>query len=159
MPSQYSKSSIENAIKARVAAKGFNLNVKKGEGKGIASTTPTISDLISVIADSLSTVLTEEEGSAELVAKDFKIGPPGLQQPVATKAPPGETNVVFDMTTDPNFFTWLETLHSLLQSSYPEPGYGAPDVFATALKSLLSLKPSSLKGKITSGSSKVKVTV
>lgn len=159
MPGQYSKTTIENAIRARVLAKGFNLNVQKGEGKGIANTTPTISDMISVIADSLSTILTQGTQSAKLVAKDFAIGPPGLQQPVATQAIPGQNNVVFDMTTDPAFFTWIETMHSLLQASYPEPGYGAPDVFATALKSLLSLKPSSLNGKITSGSSTIKVTV
>jgi hypothetical protein len=159
MPGQYSKSTIQNAIKARVLAKGFNLNVQKGEGKGISNTTPTISDIIDVVSDSLSTILSQGTFSANLVAKDFAIGPPGLQQPVATKAIPGQNNVVFDMTTDPTFFTWIETLHSLLQASYPEPGYGAPDVFATALKSLLSLKPTSINGKITSGSSTIKVSV
>jgi hypothetical protein len=158
MPGQYSKSTIFGTFQAKATAKGFNLAPPKGEGKGISNTTPTMNDLLEAIAEGVSDILTKGTNSASLVARDFKIGPPGLQQPVATKAIPGQNNVKADMTTDPTFFTWIETFHSLLQASYPEPGNGSPNVFATALKSLLSLKPTSINAKITSGSGSIKVT-
>jgi hypothetical protein len=52
----------------------------------------------------------------------------------------------------------METFHSVLQGVYPEPGNGSPNVFATALKSLLAQKPTSITAKITQGSGKIKVT-
>jgi hypothetical protein len=159
MAKQYDKDTILNALKLRVAQKGFKLNVKKGDGEGIHSTTPTTIDLLEGIAEATSDILTKGTNSAEIIANDFSIGSPGIQQDVATVAFGAETNVVFDMTTDPQFFTWIETFHSLLNAVYPEPGSGAPDVFATALKSLVGLKPTALNGKITKGSSKVKVTI
>lgn len=158
MGKQYDKNTFVAEFQQKVSAKGFVWKVQKGEGKGIANTTPTMLDLMEAIAEALSDILGAGNLPADLVAASFKIGPSGLQQPVATKAPPGATNVKADITTDPKFFTWVETLHSLLQASYPEPGNGAPNVFATALKTLISLKPTEIKAKITDGSSKVKVT-
>lgn len=158
MAKQYDKSTIFNALKLRVAQKGFSLNVQKGGDNRIAGTTPTLIDMLEGIAEATAELLNSGTLSAEFVANDYKIGPPGLQQPVATVVNPPETNVLFDVTTDPAFFTWMETFHSLLQTPYPEPGYGSPDVFAIALKALIPLKPTELKGKITKGSSKVKVT-
>lgn len=158
MAGQYSKATIFAILQQKVAAKGFILPVQKGEGKGIANTTPTLVDMLEALAEALEAQLSKGSLPADLVANSFKIGPTGLQQDVATKATPGQTNVVFDITTDPKFFTWIETLHGILQGSYPEAGYGAPSTFALALKTLLSSKPTSLTGKITEGSSKVKVT-
>ena len=159
MPKQYDKQTVFNTLKTKVTSKGINLQVQKGGDNRIANTTPTAVDLLEGISEAISDVLTAGTNSAEIVAKDFKIGPPGLQQPVATKANPPETNVIADMTTDPKFFTWLETFHSLLQTPYPEPGNGSPSVLATALKTLVSIKPTELKGRIVSGSSKIKITV
>lgn len=158
MAEQYSKDTIFGTFQDKAKPKGFKLDVKKGEGEGIANTTPTLNDLLEAVAEGISDILTKGSNSANLVAKDFKIGPSGQQQPVAVKATPGETNVEADMTTDTKFFTWIETFHSLLQASYPEPGNGSPNVFAIALKSLLSQKPTSIKAKITSGSGSIKVT-
>jgi hypothetical protein len=159
MAKQYDKDTIFNAMKLRVASKGFKLLIKKGDGEGIHNTTPTTIDLLEGISEALSDILTKGTNSAEIVAKDFKIGPPGIQQDVATVAFGADTNVKADMTTDPKFFTWIETFHSLLGTVYPEPGNGSPNVFATALKTLVSLKPTALNAKITKGSSKVKVTI
>lgn len=159
MPKQYDKGTIFNIIKTKVAAKGIYLPVQKGGDNRIANTTPTTVDLLEGISEAISDILTAGTNSAEIVAKDFKIGPPGLQQPVATVVNPPETNVIADMTTDPAFFTWMETFHSLLQTPYPEPGNGSPNVFAIALKALIPLKPTEIKARINSGSSKVKVTV
>lgn len=158
MAKQYSKKTISDIFKQKAQAKGFQIRVTKGEGKGIANITPTLVDMIDAFAEGMEDILQSGDKSADLVAKSFKIGPAGQQQPVATKAGPGQTNVVADMTTDPGFFTWMETLHSLLQAPYPEPGNGSPSVFAIALKALISLKPTSIKAKISEGSSKVKVT-
>lgn len=158
MAKQYDKDTIFNLLKLRVASKGFNLKPNKGDG-GLANTTPTTIDLLEGISEGLSDVLTKGTNSADIVAKDFKIGPIGLQQPVATKAFGAETNVVADATTDPQFFAWIETFHSLLSAAYPEPGLGAPNVFATVLKTLVSMKPTKINAKITTGSSKVKVTI
>ena len=159
MAKQYDKETIFNALKLRVAQKGFQLNVQKGGDNRIASSTPTLVDMLKGIAEATAELLNSGNLSAELIANDYKIGPPGLQQPVATVINPPQTNVIFDITTDPTFFTWLETFHSLLQASYPEPGNGSPSVFATALKTLVSIKPTEIKARIDSGSSKVKVTV
>lgn len=156
MAKQYDKSTILNALKLRVAQKGFNVNVDKSKtGPGV----PMVQDLLEGIAEAVSDALTKGTNTGVLRAKDFNIGPPGIQQPVATKAFVGETNVVFDMVTDPQFFIWMETFHSLLNTSYPEPGYGAPDVFAMVLKVLIAMKPKAIKGKITSGTSKFNVTI
>lgn len=159
MASQYSKENILNILKEKVSAKGFVLDVEKGDKKGIAKTTPTLLDMLEALAEALEAQLEKGDKDASLVASDFKIGPSGQQMEVATKSQPGEVNVKFDATTDPKFFTWIETLHSLLQNTYPISGYGSPNSFAIALKTLLSNKPTSLTGKIIKGSSKIKVTV
>lgn len=157
MSKQYSKKTLLEEFENKVEAKGFELNVKKGDG--IARDTPTLIDFMEAMAEALSEILEDGDKDANLVASSFKIGPAGMQQPAAHKASPGQTNVVADITTDPQFFTWIETFHSLLQGVYPEPGNGSPNVFATALKALVSLKPTEIKAKITEGSDKVKISV
>lgn len=152
MGDQFDKSTILNKLKAKVSAKGFDLNVDKGD---LAKGTATILDLLDIIAETMADILfTDQQKDGTIKASDIKIGPDGLQQPHAYK----EATVKYDATTDPKFFTWLESLHAILQGVYPEPGYGSPNVFLTALKTLLAQKPSSLTGKITQGSGKVKVT-
>jgi len=152
MPDQFDKSTILNKLKAKVQAKGFDLNPDKSKmAKGV----PTILDMLDIIAESMADLIySEQNKNGTFAASEMKIGPTGLQQPQAYK----EATIKCDFTTDPKFFTWMETLHSLLRGVYPESGYGAPNTFAMALKTLLAQKPSSLTGKITKGSSKVKVT-
>jgi hypothetical protein len=156
MPNQYSKDLFKATFSKYALQKGFKM---PPEGDtDMPAGTPTMADLLEAIAEALQEIFEQGALPAKLQAATFKIGPPGPQQPVATKAMPGTTNVKADMTTDPTFFGWIETFHSLLQASYPEPGYGSPDVFATALKTLLAQKPTSINAKITDGSTKVKVT-
>jgi hypothetical protein len=157
MAGQYSKEVILAKLREKVVAKGFSLQ-PQGDTQ-LPAGTPTIDDALQVIAESLAEILEKGTLPAKLQSSSFKIGPQGIQQPVATKAMPGMNNVKFDMTTDPTFFTWAETFHGLLQAVYPEPGNGSPNVFATALKALLALKPTSLNGKIISGSATTKVTI
>lgn len=159
MPKQYDKKTFLEEFEKRITQKGFVWKVEKGDKKGIAKTTPTLMDLMEAIAEALSEILSNGDKPAKLVANSFKIGPSGQQLPVATKAPPGVNNVKADMTTDPSFFTWIETFHSLLQGTYPEPGQGSPSTFAIAMKSLISLKPKEIKAKIIEGSSKVSITI
>jgi hypothetical protein len=90
-----------------------------------------------------------------MVASNFKIGPSGQQKPAAYK----DGTVKSDVTTDPKFWAWMETFHSLLQGIYPEPGNGSPDVFANTLKTLISLKPSSITAKIIDGSGSINITI
>lgn len=152
MPDQFDKRTIFNKLKSKVQAKGFNLNVNRSD---LPKGTATIEDLLEIIAESLSEALSQDQvKTGTIKAKDLKLGPTGLQLPMAYK----NAKVKYDITTDPKFFAWLEAFHSLLQAVYPEAGYGAPNVFGTALKTLLALKPSSLTGRITEGSGKVKTT-
>jgi len=152
MADQFAKQTVLNKLKAKVQAKGFNLNPDKGDmAKGVT----TILDLLDIIAETVADVFyTDQQKAGTIKASNLKIGPAGLQQPHAYK----EAKVKFDATTDPKFFAWMETFHAILQGIYPEPGWGAPNVFGSAMKTLLSSKPSSLTGKIIEGSSKVKVT-
>jgi len=152
MPDQYDKSSFFNKFKQKAQAKGFELNPDKGK---MSKNVPTLLDLLEAIAEALDEIIIKDQDKPGTIkAKNLKLGPTGLQQPAAYK----EAKIKSDFTTDPKFWTWMESLHSILQGVYPEPGNGSPDVFATAMKILLSQKPSSLTGKITEGSSKVKVT-
>jgi len=152
MGDQFSKQTILNKLKAKVQAKGFNLNPEGEMAKG----TTTILDFLDIIAETIADVFyTDQQETGTIKANSLKIGPGGLQQPHAYK----EAKIKFDTTTDPKFFVWLESFHSILQGIYPEAGYGAPNAFGIAMKTLLSLKPSSLTGKIIEGSSKVKVTI
>jgi len=152
MAGEYDKATILAKLKEKVQAKGFDLNPDSSK---MSKVSKSILDMLDVIADSMSVILSQEQiRTATLKANSLKIGPSGLQQPIATKT----GTVKFDMTTDPKFFTWMETLHGILQGVYPEPGYGSPSTFAMALKTLLATKPTSLTGKITTGSGSVKVT-
>lgn len=152
MPDQFDKNTILGKFKQKAAAKGFDLNVKKAD---LPKNTPTILDLLTAIAEALDEIIVKDQTkSGTIKAKNLKLGPTGLQQPAAYKT----AKVKSDFVTDPKFWTWMETFHSILQGVYPEPGNGSPDIFATTLKLLLSQKPSSITGKITDGSGSVKVT-
>jgi len=149
----YDKNNIFAVLQDKVSAKGFNLDPDKSK---MAKNTPTTKDLLEAIAETLSEILSQDQSKeAVLEGSSFKIGPSGLQNPVSYKG----ATIKADMSTDPAFFTWFETLTGLLQAVYPEPGLGSPSVFATALKVLIGLKPTSLTGKITDGSGSVKVTI
>jgi hypothetical protein len=153
MADRFSKNNILAILREKVQAKGFNLNPDKSKMSKVAV---TIADLLDVLASSLSEILSQEEiRNATIKASSLKLGPSGLQNAIATK----DMAVKFDITTDPQFFTWIETLHGILQAVYPEAGYGAPNTFAMALKTLIGAKPSSLTGKINEGSGSVKVTI
>lgn len=152
MADQFDKKTFLDKFKQKSRVKGFELNPDKSK---LPKNFPTTLDLLEIVAETLAEVLYQDQNlSGTLKAKDFKIGPSGLQQPVAYKT----ATVKADATTDPKFFTWMETFHSVLQGVYPEPGNGSPNVFATALKSLLASKPTSITAKITQGSGKIKVT-
>lgn len=152
MPDQFDENSFTTKFKQKAAAKGFNMSVDRSE---LPPNTPVIQDLLEAIAEALDEIFIKDESLAGTIkAKSLKLGPTGLQQDVAYKG----ATVKSDASTDPKFWTWMETLHSLLKVPYPEPGNGAPNVFAIALKALLALKPKNLSAKITDGSSSVKVT-
>jgi hypothetical protein len=153
MADQFAKATILNKLKAKVQAKGFNLNPDKSD---MAKNVPVLLDILDIIAETVADVFyTDQDKDGTVKANTFKLGPDGAQQPHAYK----EAKVKFDSVTDPKFFTWMETFHSLLQGVYPEAGYGAPNTFGSTLKTLLSQKPTSLTGKIIEGSKKVKVTI
>ena len=152
MPDQFSKDTFLTKFKDKAAAKGFELNPDKDE---MSKNVPVLLDLLEAIAEALDEIIfKDQDKTGTIKAKTLKIGPAGLQQPAAYK----EAKVKSDFVTDAKFWTWMESFHSVLQGVYPEPGRGAPDVFATAMKVLLSQKPSSITGKIIEGSKKVKVT-
>lgn len=152
MSDQFGKSTFTTKFKQKAVAKGFNMSVDKSE---LPPNTPVIQDLLEAIAEALDEIFVKDETLAGTIkAKSLKLGPTGLQQDVAYKG----ATVKSDASTDPKFWTWMETFHSLLKISYPEPGSGTPNVFAIALKALLAFKPKSLSAKITDGSSSVKVT-
>jgi len=148
---QFSKRVILDKLKAKVQAKGFELDPDKSK---MAKDVVTILDMLNIIAESIADLMVEQDKTGTITAKDIKLGPSGLQQPGAYK----EAKIKFDTTTDPKFFGWLEAFHAVLRGVYPEPGYGSPNKFNIALKTLLARKPSSVTGKITEGSKKVKVT-
>jgi len=149
---QFDKSSFLNKFKQKARAKGFELNPDKDK---MAKNCPTILDLLDAIAEALDEIIVQDQDKPGTIrTKNLKLGPSGLQQPAAFK----EAKVKSDYTTDPKFWTWMESFHAILRGVYPEPGNGSPDVFASAMKSLLAQKPSSITGKIIEGSSKVKIT-
>jgi hypothetical protein len=150
---QFSKSNIFDKLKNKAKLKGFELAPDKSK---MSKNVPTVQDLMEIVAEAISEILSQDEtSSATLKAQSFKIGPTGLQKPVAYK----DATVKADITTDSSFFTWIESFHSLLQVPYPEPGLGAPSVFAIALKTLIAMKPTSITAKITDGSGSVQITI
>lgn len=149
----FSKEAILAVFAKKATAIGFNMNPDKSK---MAQGVMTTADLMDIVSTSISELLSQEElRTATIRTTGIKIGPTGIQKPITNK----DAQVKFDITTDPNFFAWLETFHGLLQAVYPEPGYGSPNVFATALKSLIAQKPTSLTGKIVEGTDKVKITI
>ena len=152
MADQFAKKTFFDKFKNKARTKGFNLNIDKSK---VPQNFPSTLDLLEIVAETLEEVLHKDQSlSGTIKAKDLKIGPSGMQQPVAYKT----AKVKADATTDPKFFTWMETFHSLIQVPYPEPGFGAPNVFATALRALSAQKPTSITAKIIDGSKKVKIT-
>jgi hypothetical protein len=151
MADQYSKSTIFGKFKEKAKAKGFDLSPDRSK---MSKVCPTNQDLLEAIAEAMTDILNNGNLPGTLKASSLKIGPSGLQQPVAYKT----ATVKADIVSDSKFFTWMETLHGLLQAVYPEPGFGSPDTFAMALKTLLGMKPTSITAKITQGSGSVKVT-
>ncbi len=116
---------------------------------------PTILEILDAVAGAMSDILHDQDSTATLTAQNFKIGPSGLQKPAAYK----DGTVKSDATTDPNFWAWMEAFHGFLDGVYPEPGNGSPDVFATALKSLVGQKPTSITAKIIDGSGSINISI
>lgn len=151
MADQFDKETILAKFREKAQAKGFELHRDKSK---MSNGYPAIEDLLDAVAEALADIFHNEDEPGVLKAQNFKIGPSGIQKPAAYK----DGAVKADIVSDPAFFTWIETFHGLLQGVYPEPGNGAPDVFAMALKSLLAQKPTSITAKIIDGTDKVKVT-
>jgi hypothetical protein len=152
MPDQFDKDSFLNKFKQKAQAKGFELKPDKSK---MAKDVPTLLDLLDAIAEALDEIIVKDQDKPGTIkAKSLKIGPSGQQQPAAYK----EAKVKSDATTDRKFWSWMEAFHAKLRGVYPEPGKGAPNVFANSMKSLLAKKPKSITGKIIEGSKKVKVT-
>ena len=152
MPDQFSKGTILTKLQEKVSAKGFILEPDRSK---LPDGTPTMGDLLEAIAEAFAELIsTDEAVKGTIKASEIKLGPSGLQQPAAFKT----SDIKSDITSDPKFWAWMQTFKGMLQASYPEPGLGAPNVFATALKALLATWPSEMKGKVTSGSGTVKVT-
>jgi hypothetical protein len=152
MADQFQKDTFFNKFKEKASAKGFELFPNRSD---MANGVPLMVDLLEAMSEALDDIFYNDQNlPGSIKASSLKLGPDGLQQPAAYK----EATVKSDATTDPQFWAWMETFHGLLQAVYPEPGFGAPDTFALALKALLAQKPSSITAKITQGSGTVKVT-
>lgn len=152
MSDQFDKQTILAKLNEKASAKGFNLSPARDK---MAQSVPTIVEILDSIAGAVSDILHDQDTQATMVAQNFKIGPQGLQKPAAYK----DGTVYSDASTDPTFWAWMESFHAFLEGIYPEPGNGSPDVFATALKALISQKPSSLTAKIISGSSSINISI
>lgn len=152
MPDQFDKRTILTKLQEKFQAKGFILEPDRSK---LPAGTPTMGDMLDAMAEALAEIIsTDELSKGTIKASEIKLGPSGLQQPAAFKT----SDIKSDITSDPKFWAWMEIFKGLLQASYPEPGMGAPNVFATALKALLAAWPSEMKGKVVSGSATVKVT-
>jgi hypothetical protein len=150
---QYDKNYILDKLKTKAQSKGFDINPDKSK---MSKNVSTLLDMLDLFAETISEVLSQEEiNPGTIKTSSLKIGPTGIQVPAAAK----DMTVKFDITTDPTFFSWIEMFHGLLQAVYPLPGYGAPNTFAIALQSLLSMKPTSLTGKVVEGSGSVKISI
>lgn len=153
MADQFDARTILDKFQQKMSAAGFELNPNRNE---MARDVVTIDDALEILAESLADLFSvDEDLTATIKAANVKIGPTGAQKPAAYK----DGLVKADATTDPQFFAWMEALHTVIQGTYPEPGKGSPNVFATALKSILSLKPTSITAKIIDGSSSVKISI
>lgn len=153
MADQFDANTIKEKLREKVAAIGFELNPDRSE---MSRDVVTIDDMLDILGEALGDILyNDEDLTATIRASNIKLGPAGEQRNAGYK----DALVKFDATTDPQFFTWVEALHTIIQGSYTEPGNGSPDVFAIAMKALLSNKPSSITGKIIQFSSTVKVTI
>jgi len=152
MGQSFGNNNINSTLTDKVYADAFNVSPERDK---MSKNVPTLVELVSVISEALSDLIGAGNLTATIGTTGINIGPIGLQKPMSYK----DATVTFDATTDPTFWSWMESFHALLQGVYPEPGDGSPNVFATALKALISQKPTSLTGKITTGSQNVKVTI
>jgi hypothetical protein len=152
MAQSFSKDNIDSTLTNKVSADAFNTSPERDK---MSKRVPTLVELVSVIAEALSELIGAGNLTATIGTTGIKIGPRGQQKPISYK----DAIVTFDATTDPKFWSWLEAFHAFLQSIYPESGSGSPNVFATTLKSLIAQKPTSLTGKISTGSQDVKISI
>ncbi len=153
MAQAYDKSNIDSILTQHSSSNKFNTSPDRSK---LSKNVPTLVELVSVVAETFSELLSQEQiRTATINTQGIKIGPSGQQKPSAYK----DGTVTFDATTDPKFFAWVEAFHAFLDGVYPEPGSGSPNVFATAWKGLVGQKPTSLTGKIVSGSQNVKITI
>jgi hypothetical protein len=154
MPDQFDKRTILAKLQEKVAAKGFILEPDRSK---LPDGTPTMGDLLDAIAEGIAEIISQDENvKGTIKASELKLGPTGLQQPVAHKT----SDIKSDIVNNPQFWAWMEAFKAVIQvPTFPEPGMGAPSVFHAALKAaLIATWPSEIKGKIVSGSSTVKVT-
>lgn len=152
MAQSFDADNINSKLTNHVSSSGFNTSPDRDK---ISQSVPTIVELVSVVAEAMSDLLERGALPATIVTQGLQVGPISLQKPMSYK----DATVVFDATTDPIFWAWQEAFHSFLDAVYPEPGYGSPNVFATALKALIAQWPTSLTGKITVGTQNLKISI
>lgn len=154
MAKMYDKDTIFNKLKDEADKKGFNINPDR---KNMGNGTPTMVELLEVIAIVINDILSKDASKpAEIKATEVKLDAGGLLKGVARK----EDEITIDITTDPNFMTFIEAFYSAIQASsaIPQPP-GAPNTLAVAFNAALAaVKPTKLKGKITTASDKVKTS-
>src|SRR5271157_5910991 len=98
MADQFDKATVLAKLREKASAKGFNLSPDRGQmSKGV----PTIVELLDSAAEAISDILHEQSTTGTMVANNFRIGPAGLQKPVAYK----DGIVRSDATTDPKFWS------------------------------------------------------
>lgn len=153
MADKFSKSFIKSKLKAKATAAGFNI---APDSSSLPPGTPTMETLLGIIAETIEEVLKSDESlSATLTGSSVKIGPTGIQKDASYNG----CKITIDKTTDPQFFAWLEAFTAILKvPMIPEAGMGGPSSFHAAMKALIGLKPTKVTGKISQGSTKVKVT-
>lgn len=154
MPDQFDKRTILAKLQEKVSAKGFVLEPDRSK---LPEGTPTMGDMLDAIAEALAELIsTDENVKGTIKASEIKLGPSGVQKPVAFKDADIKSNIV----NEAKFWAWMEAFKSVLQvPTIPEGGNGSPSSFHAALKgALMSTWPSEIKGKIVSGSGTVKVT-
>lgn len=152
MAQSFDTDNINSLLTNHVSGDAFNVAPDRSK---MSQGVPTIVELVSLVSEALSELLEQGTLPATIVTQGLQIGPQSLQKPMSYK----DATVIFDATTDPKFWTWIETFHNFLDLIYPEPGYGAPNQFATAWKALISQKPTSLTGKIVVGTQNVKISI
>jgi hypothetical protein len=154
MADMYSKDSILGKLKEKTNAKGFKLDWDRTK---MSPETKGTEDLLDAIAEAFYEILSNKEDSpATLKCSEIKIGPAGAQNAIAYK----DGQCKSEMSVDSSFWSFIEAFFAIATGPpIPEPGYGAPSMFKTALQAALSAaKPNSITFKIIDGTDKVKVS-